>query len=128
MPALSRNQIPSFLTDHPEFQGIFYGECIGHEKPSQSTVGHSHVNPNDPNHGWICIASKTLTKDKQLLKHELAHILVGRGHGHDDTWRKMVLKLGGHLNEYTFKYDKRRPGVNIPCFHKVCMTRRGKKS
>lgn len=125
MPALSRNKLPSFLTTHPEFQGVFYGECIGHEIPSQETVGHAHTNPDDPNYGWICISRKTLTKDKQLLRHELAHILAPAG-GHDDAWRKMVIKLGGHLDEYTFKYDKRRPGIDIPCFHKTCMTSRKK--
>lgn len=29
------------------------------------------------------------------LLHELAHLLVGPGHGHDRAWKVMCLKLGG---------------------------------
>ena len=35
-----------------------------------------------------------ISETKDTVLHELAHALVGRGHGHDEVWRKMCVKVG----------------------------------
>jgi predicted SprT family Zn-dependent metalloprotease len=32
---------------------------------------------------------------RETLLHEIAHALVGPGHGHDDVWRRQVVAIGG---------------------------------
>lgn len=31
---------------------------------------------------------------RDTVLHEIAHALVGQGHGHDDVWRRMALSIG----------------------------------
>lgn len=32
---------------------------------------------------------------RNTMLHEIAHALVGTGHGHDDVWKKKCLEIGG---------------------------------
>lgn len=32
------------------------------------------------------------------LRHEIAHVLVGTGHGHDEVWRKKAIEIGSSGN------------------------------
>lgn len=109
---------PQFLRIIPELKGIYYGGCIAGLNEPKDVLGHAHY--QGIHTGWICVRSKMLLKDHQLLRHEVAH-LIAPDDGHDDKWRAVVKKLGGHIDQYVFKYDKRRPGIFVPCFHKACM-------
>ena len=41
---------------------------------------------------------------KNTILHEIAHALVGRGHGHDAVWRREAIKIGCDGNRcYTIK-------------------------
>ena len=41
---------------------------------------------------------------KNTILHEIAHALVGRGHGHDVVWKRMAIKIGCDGNRcYTTK-------------------------
>ncbi len=31
---------------------------------------------------------------RNTILHEIAHVLVGRGHGHDDAWRAKAIQIG----------------------------------
>lgn len=35
---------------------------------------------------------------KDIILHEIAHALVGPGHGHDATWRAMCVRIGAKPN------------------------------
>ncbi len=41
------------------------------------------------------IAMNDADELRATLLHEIAHALVGPGHGHDATWRAMVRRIGG---------------------------------
>jgi predicted SprT family Zn-dependent metalloprotease len=36
----------------------------------------------------------TIEETKDVVLHEIAHALVGRGHGHDFVWKRMCRKVG----------------------------------
>jgi hypothetical protein len=98
--------------DWPEVK-LFVGGCI--ERGVGSSFrhqAHAHNEKRDPHFGYICVRSHRrlfaavrddLTgewsysdRPSRLMWHEYAHILTP-GHGHDDTWRAMMKKLGQPL-------------------------------
>jgi len=36
----------------------------------------------------------TIEETKDVVLHEIAHALTGRGHGHDNVWKRMCRKVG----------------------------------
>ena len=36
----------------------------------------------------------TIEETKDVVLHEIAHALTGRGHGHDAVWKRMCIKVG----------------------------------
>ena len=92
----------------PAVKGIAVGLCVrGDEwddRHSSRELGsgnhehaHAHVSPEDgPYRGWICVREiEDLGRKHRVsgtLMHELAHVLTG--HGHDDTWRRAMRRLG----------------------------------
>lgn len=125
MSILKKTDYPRVLKAYPQIKGVSFGKCISDKtnrwyEPYQ-VLAHTHVGEDDPHHGWMCFRDRYLLRDKQLVIHELAHLLTG--HGHDNTWRDKVLELGGHLDSYLI--DSRREYTRVPCFHEKCM--RGSK-
>lgn len=120
MATLYKKDWPQFLLSIPELKGIAYDDCCEGWIWEKNDLGHAHT--EGAHVGWICIKKKTLLKDYQLLRHETAHLIAPGGH--HDAWREAVKKLGGHIEEYTFKYDKRRPEVHVSCYHPECIIER----
>ena len=91
-------------------------------------------------HGTRCISlSKALTElndetqVRNTLLHEIAHALVGRGHGHDAVWRAKAIELGDDgkrcydsniVNRPAPKFMGRCPS----CDHKIYKNRRGQSA
>lgn len=38
----------------------------------------------------------TVERTMQTVLHEIAHALLGPGHGHDNEWKKLCIKIGGN--------------------------------
>ena len=36
----------------------------------------------------------SIEETKDVVLHEIAHALTGRGHGHDAVWKRMCIKVG----------------------------------
>lgn len=104
-------------------KGIFINGCIERGEGSAFRAkAHAHNFTIDPYFGWICFRSPKRIKDcfrlfdtqeygefdgeviktNQILLHEYAHILTPN-HYHDDTFRKKLKEIGGHLNK---RYQK----------------------
>lgn len=48
--------------------------------------------------------------------HEVAHALVGAGHGHDAVWRRKAVELGGSGSRTSHFFDPQAPWIGI-CHH-----------
>jgi hypothetical protein len=64
-------------------------------------LAHSH--PRGRYKGWICVPYETRLRTKNLMLHELAHIICGSlgiKRGHRKEWRAIVRTLGGTDGSY----------------------------
>ena len=109
----NHKDFPHCLKCVPSVIGICVGECVDRCQPHRiralhDVYGHAHSNHNCPNVGWICVKHKYLLRDKQLLLHEAAHIIVDRVNNdymtHGKEWKAALVKLGGTFKPYVFKY------------------------
>jgi predicted SprT family Zn-dependent metalloprotease len=56
------------------------------------------------------------------LLHEIAHALVGEGHGHDYTWRRMAISIGcnGDRTCGDEAVSTAKPNYKIECPNEWC--------
>lgn len=59
-----------------------FGRCVFATKTISLSKYVTEVKPED--------------EVKDTILHEIAHALVGPGHGHDEVWRRMALKIGSN--------------------------------
>lgn len=89
------NIIHPLLSQHEEVKGVFVGGCVIRGEGSRFRAkAHSHTVGDYA--GWICYLSSKWLHVRELALHELAHIATG--HGHTDTWRAALIKLGGTVD------------------------------
>lgn len=129
MPILERDAWPAELR-RPEVKGVFVGVCV---EPKDAGIAwrrqaHAHTGDveADAHAGWICFRSGK-RMDTETVRHELAHILAGRRHGHDDVWRARLAELwGGAVPKSEWKYEKVPRAASEWCqrrFHGMCKGR-----
>lgn len=94
MRELPQSEWPALLHEHYSVAGVFVGGCVDGRK---SFRAKAHAHTTNEHRGWLCFRSEARLSDNALVIHELAHILTGEGH--TNTWRQMVLNLGGTLDE-----------------------------
>jgi len=93
---LARESWPSVLADRSEVRGVFVGGCVDRGDGSRFRA-KAHTHTGGQNAGYICVLAARRLSDRDLMLHELAHLLAGE-RGHTDTWRKWVLLIGGTLS------------------------------
>ena len=102
MPALTRQEIDALDSLSPWgglVEGVFVGGCVERgDGSSFRRVAHAHMRQGDPHKGWICVRARRRLTCRVLMLHELAHIITG--HGHDNTFRRELLRLGGSLDAH----------------------------
>ena len=92
----------------PAVKGIAVGNCVRgdawDDRHNARELGsgnhehaHAHVDKDEAQYqGWICVREiEDLGRKHRVsgtLMHELAHVVTG--HGHDDTWRRAMGRLG----------------------------------
>lgn len=81
---------------HPEVRGVFVGGCVDRGVGSKFRA-KAHAHTGGKNLGWICFRSARWLHVRELLLHELAHIVVREGHTR--RWRAFLLQIGGTLDE-----------------------------
>jgi hypothetical protein len=96
---LPKSQWPKYLLKFKEIKGISYGKCKVDKKTFSDHAAHAHCGPYIHN-GWICVRSKALIRNRLMMLHEVAHLLVNYKYGHNDTWRKTLLRIGGTLDPF----------------------------
>jgi len=84
------------------FRGVFVGGCICRKEGSSFRAkAHAHYVKHKGKHqtygGWICIRSMKRATNKNLLIHELAHIITGQGHSR--KFYECVRRLGGRIDK-----------------------------
>ena len=55
-------------------------------------------------------ASNTEYAIIMVIRHEIAHALVGGWHDHDEVWRQCCLRIGGNGQEYFYGFDASKTG------------------
>ena len=68
-----------------------YGQCRYSKKEIGITKTLANIN--------------TIEETKDVVLHEIAHALTGRGHGHDAVWKRMCIK-GGARPERCYKSEE----------------------
>lgn len=98
---LPRALYPAAIKPHARrIRGVCLFGCID---PSGATPlraeheAHVHVDRSArvAFEGWICIRTARALGFRELLLHEVAHLLTRRGH--DERWRRKVREIGGKL-------------------------------
>jgi hypothetical protein len=101
---LPKKRYPKYLRGFSELKGVYVGECIGQVIWDYDEVAHAHYHPMDKSVGWICLRDRW-SLDKEIMLHEVAHLICGnKSRGHDDPWRRQLLKLGGWIEP---RYQKK---------------------
>jgi predicted SprT family Zn-dependent metalloprotease len=57
---------------------------------------------------------------EDTILHEIAHALVGGGHGHDNVWRHMAMTVGADPTRLTETISKPKPNFLIKCENPSC--------
>jgi hypothetical protein len=102
---IPRKQWPKYLHSFKELKGIYTGGgCVNDKnfswanKDGSFILAHAHCYPDDIHRGWVCLGFKSRIRNRFLMLHEVAHLIAGYGHGHNDKWRRILLKIGGTLD------------------------------
>ena len=48
----------------------------------------------------------TFEESQDVILHEIAHALVGRGHGHNEEWRNKCIEIGAKPEQYYQPEDR----------------------
>lgn len=109
-------ELPDFMQGHKELLGVHIGGCIVSGEWDDKTMGAAHAHCNGYGKGYICCKSMKQFEKDTTMKHELAHILTGKGHVLG--WAKCYVDLlnGDHKwltvpwlkNKYGFKTRKKK--------------------
>ena len=71
-----------------------YGQCRYSKKEIGITKKLANIN--------------TIEETKDVVLHEIAHALTGRGHGHDAVWKRMCIKVGARPERWHSQNHKRK--------------------
>jgi hypothetical protein len=87
---------PKYLKNFGCIRRIHYGVCpYGHDL--KESLAHAHCAEDEPQYGCICLRYKYLIKSPGVMLHEVAHLIAKYKNGHNDTWRRACLRIGGTL-------------------------------
>jgi hypothetical protein len=99
---------PKCLLPYPQVMEVWVNGCkYGEDNwitDTHFTNAHTHTWINAPV-GVICMPYRFLTRSRDLMLHELAHVLVGCHHGHDEVWESKFLQLGGTNSQIARELD-----------------------
>lgn len=87
---------------YKEVKGIFLNGCVDRGDGS-SFRRKAHAHTSGQNQGWICVRGMKNLESKNLMLHEVAHILTLQGH--TIKWMKKYVEIGGDINsDYFARY------------------------
>lgn len=92
---LPRDKWPEELLRSFAVKGVYVGGCVCRGVGS-SFRAKAHAHFNGAYAGWLCFRRADRLECRELVIHELAHLVCGQGH--TDLWRDTVLRLGGTLD------------------------------
>jgi predicted SprT family Zn-dependent metalloprotease len=96
-----RADFPECIRHIKQVKGICIGECINEPKKRLIDAGHAHCSEHI-SYGWICLRTKYLFQNRNILLHEAAHIINTntdyRDHGKE--WKKIVVEIGGTFKSF----------------------------
>src|ERR1700722_11534834 len=107
--SLPRNEWPAYLRSYQQLAGICVGGCIRdrdarfYRSKDNKRIALAHCHPRGKYAGWICVPYETRLRTRNLMLHELAHIICGSlgiKRGHKKEWRTIVKAIGGTAGSY----------------------------
>ena len=97
---------PKYLRQFPELRFISVGACRYSWEWNDSNgikeLAHAHSSRARRDRaffGTICLRKASLLDCRDLMIHEVCHLLEGADN-HDDKWRQWVLAYGGTLSPF----------------------------
>jgi hypothetical protein len=119
---IASSQLPEYLAKFSQIHGVCAGRCVWHGFDwaknwmdvitFERGVAHAHVDKKrDPFAGWICLEYPYLLLSKELMLHEVAHLITGEPDtpiSHNQRWRDVLVSIGGTYNEFAANISARR--------------------
>ena len=111
-----RKDFPACVQSFEVLRGICVGGCIDPSGTIDHCGAHAHVDTGIYS-GWICLSFKYQLREKQVLLHEVAHLLVPYT-GHSKIWRNKVKEIGGTIKPMLSVNKKRGAPAFYPGYKK----------
>lgn len=108
---LPPDEYPVCLAPYKGIIRVYVGGCVRgparakrfYRSEDNKHIAFAHTHCKAYGRSWLCVPYKSRLRSKELMLHELAHVLSKReGHarGHHKHWRSIVRELGGELAPY----------------------------
>ncbi len=101
---IPRHEWPQLIRETTHILEVHVGQCW-EDATWLGSYGCAHVHASK---GVLCVANRRMLRVRNLLIHEVAHMYADATCAHGDSWRRHVVRLGGHLDAVKTQRDSHK--------------------